>query len=85
MIHLVSEKEMGKGKVGFSVMALLVILGLILGSSSASSDDRRQRWRKTMLSGEMMSSMMLNRIGSSIVFPLHGNVYPIGYVYEIQK
>ncbi|OAY57650.1 aspartic proteinase Asp1 isoform X1 [Manihot esculenta] len=70
---------MGKGKVGFSVMALLVILGLILGSSSASSDDRRQRWRKTMLSGEMMSSMMLNRIGSSIVFPLHGNVYPIGY------
>ncbi|OAY60984.1 aspartic proteinase Asp1 isoform X2 [Manihot esculenta] len=35
-------------------------------------------WTKAMLSGEMMSSMMLNRAGS-IVFPLHGNVYPAGY------
>ncbi|MBA0617100.1 hypothetical protein Godav_026574 [Gossypium davidsonii] len=25
------------------------------------------------------SSMMMNRVGSSILFPIHGNVYPTGY------
>ncbi|KAJ9172567.1 hypothetical protein P3X46_015791 [Hevea brasiliensis] len=72
------ERQMEKGKVGFSVMALLVLLSLILGSSAATSDDRQQRWRKAMLSEEMTSSMMLNG-AESIVFPLHGNVYPAGY------
>jgi hypothetical protein len=32
-----------------------------------------------MISGETMaSSMLINRVPSSIVLPLHGNVYPNG-------
>ncbi|XP_048232750.1 aspartic proteinase Asp1 isoform X2 [Ricinus communis] len=69
---------MGKGDVGFWVVTMLVLIGLISGSSAASSDDRQQRWRKAVLSGEITSSMMINRAGSSLVFPLHGNVYPAG-------
>jgi hypothetical protein len=68
---------MGKEKVGFWVVGVLVLV-LILGSSAAS-DDRQQRWRKAMMSGETMgSSMLMNRVPSSIVLPLHGNVYPTG-------
>jgi hypothetical protein len=29
------------------------------------------------------SSLLLNQVGSSIMFPLYGNVYPIGYVHII--
>ncbi|KDP38263.1 hypothetical protein JCGZ_05797 [Jatropha curcas] len=43
-------------------------------SRPASSDGAQQKWRKAML-----SSMMLSKVGSSLVFPLHGNVYPAGY------
>ncbi|KAH8502717.1 hypothetical protein H0E87_014138 [Populus deltoides] len=69
---------MGKEKVGFWVVGVLVLV-LILGSSAAS-DDRQQRWRKAMMSGETMgSSMLMNRVPSSIVLPLHGNVYPTGF------
>ncbi|KAF9678920.1 hypothetical protein SADUNF_Sadunf07G0086600 [Salix dunnii] len=69
---------MGKEKVGFWVVGVLVLV-LILGSSAAS-DDRQQRWRKAMMSGETMgSSMLINRAPSSIVLPLHGNVYPTGF------
>jgi hypothetical protein len=68
---------MGNEKVGFWVVGVLVLV-LILGSSAAS-DDRQQRWRKAMKSGETMgSSMLMNRVPSSIVLPLHGNVYPTG-------
>ncbi|KDP24798.1 hypothetical protein JCGZ_25323 [Jatropha curcas] len=65
---------MGKGKVGFSVLALMLLLAMVLVSSAASSDGAQQKWRKAML-----SSMMLSKVGSSLVFPLHGNVYPAGY------
>ncbi|KAJ6289128.1 hypothetical protein OIU76_025013 [Salix suchowensis] len=69
---------MGKEKVGFWVVGVVVLV-LILGSSAAS-DDRQQRWRKAVMSGETMgSSMMINRAPSSIVLPLHGNVYPTGF------
>ncbi|XP_052310278.1 aspartic proteinase Asp1 isoform X5 [Populus trichocarpa] len=69
---------MGNEKVGFWVVGVLVLV-LILGSSAAS-DDRQQRWRKAMMSGETMgSSMLMNRVPSSIVLPLHGNVYPTGF------
>ncbi|CAK7354684.1 unnamed protein product [Dovyalis caffra] len=48
--------------------------------SSAASDDKQQRWRKAMISGETMaSSMLINRVPSSVVLPLHGNVYPTGF------
>ncbi|KAB5548218.1 hypothetical protein DKX38_011624 [Salix brachista] len=69
---------MGKEKVGFWVVGVVVLV-LILGSSAAS-DDRQQGWRKAVMSGETMgSSMMINRAPSSIVLPLHGNVYPTGF------
>jgi hypothetical protein len=68
---------MGKEKDGFCVVGVLVLF-LFLGSS-VTSDDSPKRWRKAMISGETMaSSMLINRVPSSIVLPLHGNVYPNG-------
>ncbi|KAJ6996463.1 hypothetical protein D5086_010168 [Populus alba] len=68
---------MGKEKEGFCVVGALVLF-LCLGSS-VTCDDRPKRWRKAMISDETMaSSMLINRVPSSIVLPLHGNVYPNG-------
>ncbi|KAL5820149.1 hypothetical protein ACOSQ4_023991 [Xanthoceras sorbifolium] len=59
---------------------LLLLLSLLLGFSLASTDDKQQRWTKSMFSPQMMSSSsLINRAGSSIVFPIDGNVYPTGY------
>ncbi|KAK2656363.1 hypothetical protein Ddye_009415 [Dipteronia dyeriana] len=68
---------MRKGEVGF----VLFVVFLLLGFSSASTDDKYQRWRKSMFSPDSTttSSLLINRAGSSIVFPIHGNVYPTGY------
>ncbi|KAE8665750.1 Splicing factor U2af large subunit A [Hibiscus syriacus] len=59
--------------------ANVFILLLFLSLSSASD----QRWRKAMMyaynGSSSSSSMMMNRVGSSILFPIHGNVYPTGY------
>uniref|UniRef100_A0A2P2Q411 Aspartic proteinase Asp1 n=1 Tax=Rhizophora mucronata TaxID=61149 RepID=A0A2P2Q411_RHIMU len=63
---------MEKGRLRFFVLMMLV---LVLGSS-ASSGDKHQSWRKAAAS---TSPMLLNEAGPSIVFQLHGNVYPIGY------
>ncbi|KAK6287233.1 PREDICTED: aspartic proteinase Asp1 [Theobroma cacao] len=60
---------MGKGRM--SVLLLLLFL------SFCSASD--QKWRKAMISTDKGSSMMMNRVGSSILFPIHGNVYPTGY------
>ncbi|KAA3475561.1 aspartic proteinase Asp1 [Gossypium australe] len=64
---------MRKGQV--NVFFLLLFLSL-----SSASD---QKWRKAMMSAyngsSSSSSMMMNRVGSSILFPIHGNVYPTGY------
>ncbi|KAJ8769216.1 hypothetical protein K2173_000991 [Erythroxylum novogranatense] len=68
---------MRKGEMGFWLWSLTVLF-LVLGSSS-STDNKQQRWRKALVSGEKTSPIVLNRVGPSIVFPLHGNVYPIGY------
>ncbi|WCJ37758.1 Eukaryotic aspartyl protease family protein [Euphorbia peplus] len=66
---------MGKWEL---VTLFMLFLCNILGSSSSSSD-RQQWWRKALISSETSPSFMLNTVGSSLVFPLHGNVYPIGY------
>ncbi|XP_021900374.1 aspartic proteinase Asp1 [Carica papaya] len=60
----------GRSWLGF------LMLSLFLGFSLASD---RKWWRKSAQPTETMSSMMLNRAGSSLVFPVHGNVYPTGY------
>ncbi|KAE7997563.1 hypothetical protein FH972_002186 [Carpinus fangiana] len=65
------------------VLVLLQVLVLVMGlcESSISSSpyvDQMHNRRKSMLS-EPTSSLALHRVGSSIVLPVHGNVYPIGY------
>ncbi|KAF5457895.1 hypothetical protein F2P56_021969 [Juglans regia] len=64
---------MKKENVG--VMLLLQVLVCVY----CVYDDRR----KSMLPAEATSSMVLNRVGSSIVFPVYGNVYSIGYRLNI--
>ncbi|XP_038707991.1 aspartic proteinase Asp1-like isoform X2 [Tripterygium wilfordii] len=67
---------MKKGKLGWG-LGVLVVLMLILESSTSS---RGVRWRKAMQHQEREPLMVPNRVGvSSVMFPLHGNVYPTGY------
>ncbi|XP_010527074.1 PREDICTED: aspartic proteinase Asp1-like [Tarenaya hassleriana] len=54
-------------KVG---IAVVLMVSLVLGFSSAADF----RWRKTASFGGFFG-----RAPSSIVFPVHGNVYPVGY------
>ncbi|GLT28154.1 hypothetical protein SLA2020_031060 [Shorea laevis] len=62
-------------KMRFGMVLNVVALMLLLGFCCASD----YKWRKAMISGETSSSMMMNRVGSSVLLPLYGNVYPIGY------
>ncbi|GKV33973.1 hypothetical protein SLEP1_g42404 [Rubroshorea leprosula] len=62
-------------KMRLGMVLNVVALLLLLGFCSASD----YKWRKAMISGETSSSMMMNRDGSSVLLPLYGNVYPIGY------
>ncbi|KAJ7957066.1 Aspartic proteinase Asp1 [Quillaja saponaria] len=66
---------MKEGKVGLLVLAVLVLSWSL---SSASFGDKLHR-RKWMPPDEATSSSMMNRVGSSFLFPIHGNVYPMGY------
>ena len=79
-------------KVGMLGLLRVVVLVLVLRVSSSSSSSSssasyfgQKNRRSSILPVSVpvqatTSSLMLNRVGSSIVFPLHGNVYPIGYV-----
>ncbi|XVF61090.1 hypothetical protein PTKIN_Ptkin08bG0101400 [Pterospermum kingtungense] len=60
---------MEKGQVN------LLMLLLFLSVCSASD----QEWWKAVISARNGSSMLINGVGSSILFPIHGNVYPTGY------
>ncbi|WOG98559.1 hypothetical protein DCAR_0417903 [Daucus carota subsp. sativus] len=57
-----------------SVFLVLMIVGV-------SSDDQQQSWWKWFSSGA--SSSVVSSVGSSVVLPLYGNVYPSGY-YHVQ-
>jgi hypothetical protein len=66
------------------VLVLLQVLVLVMGlcESSISSPpyvDQMRNRRNSMLD-EPTSSLPLHRVGSSIVLPVYGNVYPIGCV-----
>ncbi|KAI4336467.1 hypothetical protein L6164_014990 [Bauhinia variegata] len=64
------------GKVGFLVLTVLLLNWSL---SSAWFGDKQRK--KSIIPAETTSSWVLNRAGaagSSIVFPVHGNVYPIG-------
>lgn len=87
---------MKSGKLGFFLVLLLLSSSTCLawfGSSSSSkpkisSSSSSSNGRNSILSYEQPSSSsssspsFLNRFrsGSSVVFPVHGNVYPVGYV-----
>ncbi|KAF7834117.1 aspartic proteinase Asp1-like [Senna tora] len=65
------------GKVGF-----LVFLVLVLSWSTCSAwfgNNKQKRDKKSNVTGEATTSWVLNRPGSSIVFKVHGNVYPVGF------
>ncbi|CAL1379847.1 unnamed protein product [Linum trigynum] len=81
---------MAKGKTGFPVLLLVQLVAIVALSmaATAAGSGHGGGWslRKAMFSrgGESSSassssSMGFNRVGSSVVFPLHGNVYPIGF------
>lgn len=61
------------------VMMILVLVAVLLGVSSASDNQPSQTWWKSMFSGAPSSAV--NPIGSSVVFPMYGNVYPNGFYY----
>ncbi|GMY12562.1 aspartic proteinase Asp1-like [Fagus crenata] len=77
---------MKEGKVGMLALLHVVVLMLVLCVSSSSSSlssasyfDQKQNRRKSMVPTQRTSSLKLNRVGSSIVLPVDGNVYPIGF------
>ncbi|KAG5528976.1 hypothetical protein RHGRI_029588 [Rhododendron griersonianum] len=73
---------MRSGKEMVMLVLVAVLLGVVSGSSPASDNQPSQRWWKSMFSGAS-SSAVVNPIGSSVVFPMYGNVYPIGTDYSI--
>lgn len=66
-----------EGKSGSWLLLMMVVMGWCVTLSSASFGDEYYRGsRKT----DATSSMGFNRAASSsIVLPVHGNVYPTGY------
>lgn len=77
---------MKEGNVGMLALLRVVVLMLVLcvpssssSSSSGSYFEQKQNRRKSLVPTQTTSSLTLNRVGSSIVFPVHGNVYPIGF------
>ncbi|OWM62566.1 hypothetical protein CDL15_Pgr000050 [Punica granatum] len=73
---------MKKGEVGLVMMLITVGLGLALSSSSSRDyyEYDRDRWNPLASYRTASSlSMVLNRVRSSIVLPVDGNVYPSGY------
>lgn len=58
-------------KMNVCLMILLMVMSLALGFSSAVDF----RWRK---GGGFSGRFTRGAGGSSVVFPVHGNVYPLG-------
>lgn len=58
-------------KMNVRLMILLMVMSLVLGFSSAVDF----RWRKTAGFSDRFT-----RAVSSVVFQVHGNVYPLGYI-----
>ncbi|XP_059656334.1 aspartic proteinase Asp1 [Cornus florida] len=68
----------GKKKVVLRVLVVWLFLGLCMRSSA--SDNQKQRWWKSIFSGSTSSTV--NPVASSsVVYPIYGNVYPIGFYY----
>ncbi|KAG5058456.1 hypothetical protein AAZX31_05G181900 [Glycine max] len=70
---------MKMGKV-VMVVAVMVLFNMFY-CSAWSGGNKHKSGRNSILPGEAISSWpsLLNPAGSSIVFPLYGNVYPVGF------
>lgn len=66
------------GKLSIMIIVLLVI---VLGFSvcSSASDHQQQKWWKWFFSGA--TSFVVSSVGSSVLLPIYGNVYPSGFYY----
>ncbi|PON79894.1 Aspartic peptidase [Trema orientale] len=66
-------------KLGLWLWVLVLVMGWSIPSSSAAFFESQHK-RKFMLPVPSASRppLELNRRGSSVVFPIHGNVYPLG-------
>ncbi|CAN4101655.1 unnamed protein product [Withania somnifera] len=64
-------------------MVIFVVVAVSAAAAAASGDiQQQQKWWKWMSSSSAASSSVVNPVvSSSIVLPLYGNVYPIGYYY----
>ncbi|KAI3451613.1 hypothetical protein Pfo_008278 [Paulownia fortunei] len=59
---------------------LIFMIGfVVLVVSCVGCNDQQLRWRKWGPSGSSPSA--INKFGSSIIFPLYGNVYPNGFYF----
>ncbi|KAL3729100.1 hypothetical protein ACJRO7_033666 [Eucalyptus globulus] len=70
---------MGKEKVGLVALVLIVSSWAVSSASSSPSfGGDLSRGKASLTFGSASSSLVLNRVGSSVVLPLDGNVYPTG-------
>ncbi|KAF8018648.1 hypothetical protein BT93_H3518 [Corymbia citriodora subsp. variegata] len=72
---------MGKEKVGLVALVMIVSSWLVSPSSSSSFRGDLTRGKAPLTFGSpssSSSSLVLNRVGSSVVFPLDGDVFPTG-------
>ncbi|XP_057970806.1 aspartic proteinase Asp1 [Malania oleifera] len=72
---------MRKGMVG--VLVGLLMMGMVGGAwvGLASSSDGQQQKKTKPGPPETPTALVLDQYGSSIVFPMFGNVYPTGFYY----
>lgn len=75
---------MGGGKI--IGMVIFVAVSVAVSAAAGYGDNQQlqqqQKWWKWMSSGSAASSSVVKPVASSsIVLPLYGNVYPIGYYY----
>ncbi|XP_030516044.2 aspartic proteinase Asp1-like [Rhodamnia argentea] len=69
---------MRKEKVGLVALVIIVSSWCVSPASSSSSRGEMSRGKAPVTFGSPSSSLALNRVGSSVVFSLHGNVFPTG-------
>ncbi|XP_061346885.1 aspartic proteinase Asp1-like [Gastrolobium bilobum] len=69
------------GKVGWLVVLVLTVMVFNLSTCSAWFGSKHKSLRNSILPDDVSSSTsrFMNPAGSSIVFPVHGNVYPVGF------
>ncbi|MCD9559379.1 hypothetical protein HAX54_017302 [Datura stramonium] len=64
------------------VIFVVVAVSAAAGGGGYGDNQQQQKWWKWMSSNSAASSSVVNPVvSSSIVLPLYGNVYPIGYYY----